>query len=132
MSVLTVSLVVITDVQWGFLGASGLWSKWGSLHGNRDTGTVTPSGVILCTATNPSFFDGRLDDNNMKDVMTGTSPFAPLRLRVKSRTRKTQGCERRERTEIAVYAVCPSIHEISRICSSELYVKSVKSVFICG
>ena len=82
-----------------------------------------------------SFFDGRLDDNNMKDMMTEMIPlrvFAPLRLRVKSRTRKTQGCERRERTEIAVYAVCPSIHEISRICSSELYVKSVKLVFICG
>ena len=91
MSVLTVSLVVITDVQWGFLGASGLWSKWGSLHGNRDTGTVTPSGVILCTATNPSFFDGRLDDNNMKDVMTEMIPFAslaPLRIRVKSRTQR--------------------------------------------
>ncbi len=41
---------------------------------------------ILHTATNPSFFDGRLDDNNMKDVMTKII-----------------------RTEIAVYAVCPSI-----------------------
>ena len=28
--------------------------------------------VVLRTATNPSFFDGRLDDNNMKDVTTET------------------------------------------------------------
>ena len=45
-----------------------------------------------------SFFDGRLDDNNMKDVTTEMISFAslaPLRLRVKSRA---------QRTEIAVYA----------------------------
>ena len=33
-----------------------------------------------------SFFDGRLDDNNMKGVTTEMIPFASLRLRVKSRT----------------------------------------------
>ena len=40
--------------------------------------------------------------------------FAPLHLRVKPRTRKTRGRERRERTEIAVYVVCPSISMLFR------------------
>jgi hypothetical protein len=31
---------------------------------------------MLRTATNPSFFDGRLDDNNMNGVTTEMTPFA--------------------------------------------------------
>ncbi len=62
--------------------------------------------VFCCTSHRHklSFFDGQLDDHNMKDVTTEIIPFAslsPLRLRVKSRTRKTRG---RERTKSAVYA----------------------------
>ena len=46
-----------------------------------------------------SFFDGRLDDNNMMDVTTEMIPFAslsPLRLRVKSRTRRREGAKTRK------------------------------------
>jgi hypothetical protein len=45
---------------------------------------------ILRTATNPSFFDGRLDDNNMKGVTTEMIPFALNRERKDEKERKSQ------------------------------------------
>ena len=48
-----------------------------------------------------SFFDGRLDDNNMKDVTTEMIPFASLRpcafaLNRKRKDAKTQGRKERK------------------------------------
>jgi hypothetical protein len=43
---------------------------------------------MLRTATNPSFFDGRLDDNNMKGVTTEMTPFALNRERKGARDEK--------------------------------------------
>ena len=86
--------------------------------------------IILRTATNPSFFNGRLDDNNRRDDRDDPlRVFAPLRLRVKSRTRKTRGRERRERTEIAVYAVCPSIN-VTYVFSNHK-ITQISTRFLC-
>ncbi len=55
--------------------------------------------MLATRITREPLFDGRLDDNNMKDVTTEMIPFAslaPLRLRVKSRTRKTRKTQGRK------------------------------------
>ena len=74
--------------------------------------------VILRTATNPSFFDGRLDDNNMKDVMTEMIPFAslaPLRLRVKSRTQRRKERKSQFMPVSSIYIYGSSVIRVANI-----------------
>ena len=56
---------------------------------------------------------GMSDDNNMNDVMTEIISFAslaPLRLRVKSGTRKTRGCNGAKNKNLLLFCMgisCP-------------------------
>ena len=57
-------------------------------------------------------FDGRLDDNNMKDVTTEMIPFASLRPCAFALNQERKDA-RAQRMKSAVYAVCPSIPTFS-------------------